>query len=134
MQPGDGTQRSMSVEHLCSNIADLTGAEVEPTNLHHAMRDAFGDFASATSLKSLGVLANLADKLRREAGSEGQDRGFGDEFLNTAAAVRYTHFEKILMLRWLLHDLWCIVQSNSVSNTSLDRRVLLHHWMLPSWS
>lgn len=52
----------MSMENLCSNLADRIGTDVEPSHLHHALHQAFGDFASATTLKSLGVLSGLPEQ------------------------------------------------------------------------
>lgn len=89
MQPDDGVNRSMPLESLCCNLSARTGVDVAPTNLHHAMHDTFGDFASATSLKSLGVLDKLKEKMYPEReGGETRGRGLGDGLLNIAAAVR----------------------------------------------
>ena len=44
------------MDQLCSALSARTGENVDITNLHHVMRAAFGDFASATTLKSLGIL------------------------------------------------------------------------------
>lgn len=86
-QPVEGTNRAMSVESLCRNLADSTGTEVEPTNLHHTMRAIFGDYASATSLKAVGVLSDLTTKTHEDEASQMNEKGLYSDVVNTAAAV-----------------------------------------------
>lgn len=61
MQPEDGSNKALSMDKLCMELSARSGEEVDNTSLHHAMQAAFGDFASATTLKSLGLLDGVLE-------------------------------------------------------------------------
>jgi hypothetical protein len=60
----------------------MTGCDVDGTNIHQCMLDAFGDVASATTMKALGMF-----------GQEGQGEvAYNGEFEGEAPeAGEYTH-------------------------------------------